>query len=78
MKSKIKEAVKSNEVKYPCLKKWTYALDPEHYMITLFLSKGCGVTVFKSEKSNADLFLYENSYDEDEFEVFNGEVTLSN
>jgi len=78
MKSKINEAVKSKAVKYPCLKKWTHAQDPERYMITLFLSESCGVTVFKSEKSNADLFLYENYYDEDAFEVFNGEVILNN
>lgn len=79
MQSKINEVVKSNSAKYPCLKKLTHPRDPERYIIALFLREGCSVTVFKSEKSNATLFEYETDYeDEDGFEVFNGEVILSN
>ncbi len=77
MQSKINEVVKSNSVKYPCLKKWTHPKDSSCYVISIFTSENICINVFKSESSNASLFTSE-FYHEAAFEVFNGEDILSN
>ena len=61
---------------YPVLKKYT-AQETNKFFIVLFTKEHKGVVVY-SEHSNWDVGEIDENFLEDQFEVFNGSVTLSN
>ena len=73
MKSKLVEKQKNN---YPCLKECIRG--SKEKMIVLFTEPKTGVVVYSTWDFGNSVGHYSNGWMEEEFHIYNGEVTLSN
>jgi hypothetical protein len=74
MKSDVKENVKKDTTKYPCLKQ---AVNNHGVCIVLFTEKGKGFVVYAANE-NCYLGEYASNWAESNFTLFDGTITLSN
>lgn len=74
MKVEIKEELKQEELKYPCIKE---CKDSEGYTIVLFYKENEGTCLYSTDEGN-DLGHYSINWTEEIFTIFNGEITLKN
>jgi len=73
MKSYADKVDKEKIPKYPYL--GVYSIDKD--FIVLFNEEDCGVVIFSNNLYH-DLGIYRKDWDEEDFEKYEGEITLSN